>query len=116
MDEIVYTSAALLAVILPWFGFFAAYKLQKLSRSPRGKGIEALRERANTAVLLAIASAFGGLLGLNRFFDLSGEPLIRGAAAVLVIATVIILTSIPGLYWTFKYARQGFVDDDISTV
>lgn len=111
MDEFLYTAAALCAVVLPWFGVYAAYKLQRLSRSSEGRGIQALRERANVAVLLAIASLLGGVLGLNRFYDLFlGEPLLRGGVVVLILAMFIILTSMPGLYWTFKYVRGGFHD------
>ena len=110
MDETIYTVAAACAIILPWFGLYAAVKLQRLSRSPEGRGIKALRERADVAVILAIASFLGGTLGLNRFFDLLGDPVLRGGAIVLILAFMIILTSLPGLYWTTVYKRDGFHD------
>jgi hypothetical protein len=113
MDEIIYTTAAILAVTLPWFGLYAAYRLQKFSRSEEGKGVAALRERADVALVLALASILGGILSINRFFDMfEGEAIIKGGAIVFILASIVILVNIPGLIWTKRYLRDGFIDDD----
>lgn len=93
---------AVILLILPPLDWLAAVVLTQVSR--QHPDILALRERAVTAVILAIVATLAGLLAWARL----GILPLSGGMALLVVAVGLILASVPSLYWLALLATGRF--------
>lgn len=104
MEDIIINIAAVLALVLPVFSVLAAYKLWRLERTH--KGIATLRERAQSAGIMAFVSVLGGLLGLQRLYAVSfGGLLIPREIYLVIVVLLVVSTSIPNIWWLYQYRK-----------
>jgi hypothetical protein len=100
---------AILVLVLPVISVFAAYRLWSIANRPQNKGIIALRERADTAIILAFASIVTAFLAINRLvWDTSGSTVIPEDFIIFIAFLVAVLTSIPNILWYLRFKRHGF--------
>ena len=86
--------AVLLILLIP-FNWFVALLLAYISR--KYPHILSLKERAVAAVICAIVATLAGVLAWSRL----GVIDVSGSLALVLIATGLILVSVPQLYWLF---------------
>lgn len=63
-----------------------------------------LRSRAWMQIVLTVVAAIGGYFGLVRLFGLH----LTADWFTVLLATALLLVSVPGLSWALTYARGGF--------
>lgn len=86
-------STSLALVVLPAINLLAAVVLRRASR--QAPEIISLANRADDAVVLFVASALGGILGLNRLLTLE----LQNDVAVGILALALVLQSLPAIDW-----------------
>ena len=108
--DLIYTVAALVAVILPAFNFLALYIQRKALHTPRGRSIAALQDKVRDTWLLTIASSGLAILGWNRIIELTTgwNPLTGTPSGLVIVALVVILISTPSILFLWRYYRDGF--------
>ena len=89
---------ALLLILLVPFDWLVAGLLLYIARLH--PSLLALRERAVASVVCAIAATIAGVLGWARL----GVVTIPSGAGIYLITAVLILVSLPSLYWLFLLA------------
>lgn len=93
--------AALLVALVP-FNWAVAVYLLGLSRI--NPDVTTLRSRAQTQVILAVCSTIGGFLGLAYLTNVAIGPI----PFTVLLAALVLLPSVPGIWWTSTYLRDGF--------
>lgn len=107
MEDFILSVITVLAVVLPAISIYVAYKLFKASRSERGKGVTALRERANTAIVLAVSGVCGAILGINRAYYLATtNTFLSPTDGLFLLSIIIIATSLPGIFWLYEFRKE----------
>ncbi len=90
--------AVLILAAVPFNWAVAAFMARLLRRNP---DLATLRSRTLTQVVLAVCATLGGLLALSHFFVVRLSP----DAGTATLAALILLPSVPGIFWTWEYSR-----------
>lgn len=96
----VHALSVLLVALVP-FGWTVAVVLSRLSDTH--PDVPTLRSRAIAQIILAIMSTIGGVFAASY---LSGFAL--GGVFIPLLATLTVLPSVPGAWWTYEYLTDGF--------
>lgn len=93
--------AAIIVALVPFNVAVTIYLFYLLGGHP---DLVTLRIRAYTQFILTCCSAIGGIFAFAHFFGLRLEP----AIVTVLLSTLILLPSAPGVYWVWLYVRDGF--------
>lgn len=93
--------AVLVLLLVPVNLGVATFMVLLTHRHPE---LSTLRSRTFVQVVCAIGSTIGGLLAIFDLGRISEPP----GVFVLLLTSMILLFSLPGLHWTYVFARDGF--------
>lgn len=95
---------ALVLVLLPAIDLTAVVLLWRAVKKAGDKAGIALKERLTVAIMLWIVVSLNGLLGWAVLLDITLPP----GVGLAILATSLILVSMPNLYWLYIYSQNKF--------
>jgi len=66
--------------------------------------VTTLRSRAYTQAVLMVCSGIGGVFGIARFTGIHLDT----TFVTVLLALLILLPSMPGIWWAYQYVTDGF--------
>jgi hypothetical protein len=109
VEDTIVNIAAIIALVLPPFSVWAAFRLWRIARAH--PNIVSLQERSQSAIILAIASLLGGLVATNRLIAVgTSAHILSNDVQAMLLAAIIITCSVPNIVWAITYTRNHFSD------